>query len=295
MRDFDENNITEAVIKSFDATPDRRLRQIMTSLVHHLHDLIRDVELSFDEWSAAVDFLTRTGQMCTDTRQEFILLSDTLGASMLVDAINHRQTRGVTETTVLGPFFVEAAPEHPLGADISGPMEGEPLYITGSVSSEDGRRLEGAIVDVWHADGDGFYDVQQIEKLEGLAGRARFRTDANGEFEFWTIMPQYYPIPNDGPVGKMLDATGRHPNRPAHVHFLIAAEGFEPLVTHVFAADSPWLDSDAVFGVKNSLIAEFTRMPSAAAPSGGRTASEYRRLSYDFGLKSSSPAKAQSR
>jgi hydroxyquinol 1,2-dioxygenase len=287
MRDFDETNITEAVVESFGATPDPRLRQVVTSLVHHLHDFIRDVDLKFDEWSTAIDFLTKTGHMCTDTRQEFILLSDVLGASMLVDAVNHSMPGGATQTTVLGPFFVDTAPEYPLGADISGRMTGEPLFVTGIVQSEDGRPLAGSAIDVWHADDDGFYDVQQMEKLGGLAGRARFYADERGEFNFWSIVPKFYPIPDDGPVGQLLNATGRHPNRPAHVHFLIAAEGYETLVTHVFAADSPWLDSDAVFGVKNTLIKDFAHMPAGVAMDGREMDRPYRHLDYRFGLKAS--------
>lgn len=195
MRDFDETNITEAVVESFSGTPDPRMRQVVTSLVRHLHDFIRDVDLTFDEWSNAINFLTRTGHMCTGTRQEFILLSDVLGASMLVDAINHRMPGSATQTTVLGPFFVEDAPEYPLGADISGEMTGEPLFVTGSVQSEDGRPLPGAAIDVWHADDGGFYDVQQMEKLGGLAGRARFYADEHGEFHFWSISRNSIPFP----------------------------------------------------------------------------------------------------
>ena len=279
MRDFDETNITAAVIEQFGAATDPRLKRIMTSLVQHLHDFVRDVEPTFEEWSCAIDYLTRTGQTCTDKRQEFILLSDTLGISMLVDAINHRMPEGATETTVLGPFYVDGPPELPLGADVSGGMAGEPLLVEGTVSSSDGAPLAGAIVDIWQADGDGYYDVQQPE-LEGMLLRARFRTDEEGRFRFRSIMPAYYPIPHDGPVGQMLAATKRHPNRPAHVHFMIAAPGHETLITHIFAADSPYLDSDAVFGVKNSLIAEF-----AHRPAGDAAERDHRYLAYDFGLK----------
>ena len=279
MRDFDETNITAAVIEQFGAATDPRLKRIMTSLVQHLHDFVRDAEPTFEEWSCAIDYLTRTGQTCTDKRQEFILLSDTLGISMLVDAINHRMPEGATETTVLGPFYVDGPPELPLGADVSGGMAGEPLLVEGTVSSSDGAPLAGAIVDIWQADGDGYYDVQQPE-LEGMLLRARFRTDEEGRFRFRSIMPAYYPIPHDGPVGQMLAATKRHPNRPAHVHFMIAAPGHETLITHIFAADSPYLDSDAVFGVKNSLIAEF-----AHRPAGDAAERDHRYLAYDFGLK----------
>ncbi|KMO33568.1 hydroxyquinol 1,2-dioxygenase [Methylobacterium variabile] len=285
MRDFNEHTITQAVVDRFAETPDPRLKAVLTSLVRHLHDFVRDVDLTFEEWQAGIAFLTRTGQMCDQHRQEFILLSDTLGVSMLVDAINHRMPEGATETTVLGPFYVEEAPERPNGADISGPLEGTPLLVTGSVSSADGRPLAGATVDVWHADDDGAYDVQQLDALGGLAGRAQFRTDAEGRFHFWTVMPAWYPIPADGPVGEMLKATARHPNRPAHVHFMIAAPGHETLITHVFAADSPWLDSDAVFGVKTSLIAAFAEHPAGPAPDGRAMERPFRHLAYDFGLK----------
>jgi protocatechuate 3,4-dioxygenase beta subunit len=281
MRDFDENNITDAVIERFGSTPDARLKTIMTSLVGHLHDFVRDVELTFDEWDYAIGYLTRTGQMCTDKRQEFILLSDTIGVSMLVDAINHRMPEGTTETTVLGPFYVAQPPVSPLGADISGGMKGDPLVVEGSVSSSDGQPLPNAVVDVWQADGDGYYDVQRPELSSALL-RARFRTDGEGKFYFRSIMPSFYPIPDDGPVGEMLNATGRHPNRPAHIHFMIAAAGHETLITHVFDAESPYLDSDAVFGVKNSLIANFSRPGTANAAAG--IVIPFRHLKYDFGL-----------
>ncbi len=244
MRDFDEHNITQAVIERFAATPDARLKQLVTSLVTHLHGFVRDVEPTFAEWEAAIQFLTRTGQMCDDKRQEFILLSDTLGVSMLVDAINHRLPAGATETTVLGPFFV----------------------------------------DVWQSDDDGFYDVQRPE-LASAALRGRFRADAAARIWFRTIQPAAYPIPYDGPVGDMLRATNRHPWRPAHVHFMISSPGYETLVTHVFAAGDEYLDSDAVFGVKNSLIREFPRHPPGRMPDGAETAAPWRHLSYDFGLK----------
>jgi hydroxyquinol 1,2-dioxygenase len=283
MRDFDEYNITDAVIASLAQTKDARLKTVMTSLVRHLHDFVRDVDLSFDEWNHAIDFLTRTGHMCSDKRQEFILLSDTLGVSMLVDAINHRMPKGATETTVLGPFFVASRPDEPPGADISHGLEGEKLLVEGSVTSPDGTPLVGATVDVWQADDDGYYDVQRPELQSSLL-RARFRTDAEGRFFFRSIMPAFYPIPDDGPVGEMLGALGRHPNRPAHIHFMIAADGYETLITHIFNAESPYLDSDAVFGVKNSLIATFGK--NAGAGSG-------RILNYRFGLKPLSPGAKQ--
>ena len=239
----------------------------MTSLVRHLHDFVRDVELTFDEWSYAIDFLTRTGQMCSATRQEFILLSDTLGVSMLVDAINHRTPESATQTTVLGPFYEQNPPELRHGADVSGGLQGEPLFVEGSVAAAGGARLANAVVDIWQSDDEGYYDVQRPE-VEEPTLRARFRTDAQGRFSFWSVMPKFYPIPEDGPVGEMLRATNRHPNRPAHVHFMISEPGYETLITHVFANDSSYLDSDAVFGVKEALIREFTREAPGSAPGG---------------------------
>ena len=222
MRNFDEATITDAVLQRVRAAKDDRIRQVSEALVRHLHAFVREIEPTQAEWEAGIDFLTRTGQMCDDKRQEFILLSDTLGVSMLVDAINHRTPEGATETTVLGPFYVQRAPEHPLGADISGTMEGAPLLVTGTVSTAGGKPLAGAVVDVWHSDDDGYYDVQQLDEIGELAMRARFRTDENGRFWFWSIKPAAYPIPHDGPVGKMLEAQGRHPWRPAHVHFMMS-------------------------------------------------------------------------
>jgi hydroxyquinol 1,2-dioxygenase len=288
LTDFDEHTITRAVLDRFAATPDPRLRRILDSLVRHLHGFIRDVEPSFAEWEAAIGFLTRTGQTCSATRQEFILLSDTLGASMLVDAINHRMKQGATETTVLGPFYVPDAPELPNGAIVPQSGAGEALYVEGSVSAAGGGPLAGAIVDIWHSDRDGFYDVQRPD-LAGPAGRARFRTDAAGCFRFWTSLPALYPIPTDGPVGEMLTATARHPYRPAHVHFMIAAPGHETLVTHLFVAGDPYLDSDAVFGVKQSLIKDYAQRPPGVAPDGRRMESGWRHLRHEFGLRPLAP------
>ncbi len=294
MRDFNENNITDAVVDRYKNTPNPRFKQIMSSLVKHLHDFVRDVELTEDEWAMGIDFLTRTGQLCTDKRQEFILLSDTLGVSMLVDAINHRFTEGATESTVLGPFYVQNPPEAELGADIKGEAKGEPLYVDGSILSDDGKPVANAIVDVWHSDAEGFYDVQ-LPELEEPTLRARFHSDSQGRFRFWTILPRYYPIPYDGTVGEMLNASARHPYRPAHVHFKIMADGHETLVTHLFVNGDQYLDSDAVFAVKNSLIRDFEREAPGAAPDGKKMDAAWRRLHNDFVLskakaKTSAPA-----
>jgi hydroxyquinol 1,2-dioxygenase len=282
MRDFDEFTITEAVLAQVAAAPDARTRQVSTALVRHLHAFVREIEPTQAEWAAGIDFLTQVGKMCDDKRQEFILLSDTLGVSMQVDAINHRRADGATETTVLGPFYIEGPPMFEAGADISNGMPGMRLYVEGTVATLDGAPVAGARVDVWHADGEGGYDVQQ---RNDPAGRGRFRTDAAGRFHFWTIRPSFYPVPHDGPVGRMLAAQGRHPYRPAHVHFMIAAEGYETLVTHVFAEGDEYLDSDVVFGVKDSIVRPYTEHEPGTAPDGTVTTAPYARLRYDFRLK----------
>jgi hydroxyquinol 1,2-dioxygenase len=272
MRNADEATITQAVLEQVGRAADPRQRAISAALVRHLHAFIKEIEPTQAEWAQAIGFLTRVGALCSDTRQEFILLSDTLGASMLVDAINHRLPAGATETTVLGPFYLPQPPEFPMGANISGGMTGEPLLVEGQVRSTDGTPIADAVVDTWHTDADGFYDVQGAAGLAKLAGRARFRTGPDGGFRFRSIVPASYPIPHDGPVGDMLRAQGRHPHRPAHVHFMIAAAGCETLVTHLFVAGDPYLDSDAVFGVKDSLVVALDRRGDEAA------------LRYDFVL-----------
>jgi hydroxyquinol 1,2-dioxygenase len=292
MRNFDEFTITQAVLERVGDAPDPRVRQISEALVRHLHAFVREIEPTIEEWQAGVEFLTRTGQLCDENRQEFILLSDTLGVSMLVDAINHRLPQGATETTVLGPFYVANPPERPLGANISEGTAGEPLFVSGTVASADGRPIANAIVDTWHSDDHGYYDVQRLEDTNAFSMRARFRTDEDGRFHFWTVKPAAYPIPHDGPVGEMLAAQGRHPWRPAHVHFMIDAPGFEKLVTHVFEEGDRYLDSDAVFGVKDSLIRRFEPCPPGTAPDGRTMDKPYVRLHYDFGLKETSRSAA---
>jgi len=291
MRNFDEQSITDAVIARHADCTDPRLKAIATSLVRHLHDFIRDVQPTFEEWMAAVEFMTKTGQMCDDKRQEFILLSDTLGVSMLVDAINHRQPDGATETTVLGPFYVQGVPESPPGADISGGVPGMPLFIEGTVHGSDGKPIPGAMVDIWNSTPDGLYDVQ-MPGLDGPAVRGRLRTDASGHFHCRTTMCASYPIPTDGPVGKMLTALKRQPMRPAHVHFMIAAPGYDTLVTHVFVKGDPYLDVDPVFGVKDSLVIDVPLEQTVVKADGTRVELPHRYLRYDFGLKPATAAKA---
>jgi len=284
MRNFDENNITGAVLERLQGAKSARARQVSEALVRRLHDFIREIEPTFEEWESGVKFLTEIGKKCTENRQEFILLSDTLGASMLVDAINHRLPEGATETTVLGPFFVENAPSLTLGADISPGMPGEKLFVEGSVSAGPGKPLAGAVIDVWHSDKDGYYDVQHYDEGGATTMRGRFTADANGRFWLWTIVPSFYPIPNDGPVGDMLRAQGRHPYRPAHVHFMISAPGFETLVTHVFVDGDKYLDSDVVFGVKDSLVRKLARRPAGTAAQGRAVEHPFAEMKYDFVL-----------
>ena len=282
MRNFDETNLTEAVLERVSQAASPRMRSISQALVRHLHAFVKEIEPTQEEWTAAIAFLTRTGQTCSETRQEFILLSDTLGVSMLVDAINHRQAGQATQTTVLGPFYVQQAPEYALGGDISNGLKGRPLLVEGSVSGLDGRPIAGAVVDTWHTDGDGFYDVQGPDGLATLAGRARFRADTEGRFWFRSVVPASYPIPDDGPVGDMLKAQGRHPFRPAHVHFMVGAPGRETLVTHVFLAGDQNLDSDVVFGVKGALIRKLEHAEPGQTPRGTIVMEATAVFRYDF-------------
>ncbi len=282
MPDTQEDAITRTVLDAVQTTADPRLRQIGEAVVRHLHALVREIEPTQAEWRAAIDFLTRTGHLCSETRQEFILLSDALGVSMLVDAVNHRHPQGATETTVLGPFYVEGPQPFENGAEISGGLSGAPLLIRGSVAATDGRPLAGAVVDIWHADDQGFYDVQY--RPDARAGRGRLRTDAQGRFGCWSVRPVSYPIPHDGTVGAMLKTQGRHPYRPAHVHFMIAAPGFETLVTHLFLSGDRYLTSDVVFGVKDSIIVDLIEHPAGTAPDGRDLATPFAELSHDFRL-----------
>jgi len=258
-----EQRLTEAVLASLGQCKDPRRREIMDALVRHLHAFVREVELTEEEWHQAIRFLTATGQMCDDKRQEFILLSDVLGVSMLVDAVNNRKRPGSTESTVLGPFYVADAPERALGDSICLDGKGEPLFVSGRVLDEQGAPIAGASLDVWQAHEDGFYDVQQPGVQPAMNLRGLFKADQDGRFWFRSVKPRHYSIPYDGPVGKLLAALGRHPNRPAHLHVIVAAEGFAPVTTHIFVDDDPYLASDAVFGVKESLIGKFIRHDDA--------------------------------
>ncbi|MGO4728027.1 MULTISPECIES: intradiol ring-cleavage dioxygenase [unclassified Inquilinus] len=266
---FTEENSADVVIGRMK-TKDARFREVMGAVIRHLHEVVKEVEPTNDEWMAAIQFLTRTGQISTDWRQEYILLSDTLGVSMLVDAINNRKPSGATETTVLGPFYVSDAPRYDNGANICLDGKGQPLLVRGRVTDTEGRPVAGALLDVWQTNEDGFYDVQQKGVQPDMNLRGVFRTDADGRYWFRSVKPRFYPIPSDGPVGQLLDRMGRHPFRPAHIHFIVGAEGFEPITTHIFSPDCPYLHSDTVFGVKESLIADYRQVddPLQAAEQG---------------------------
>jgi hydroxyquinol 1,2-dioxygenase len=258
MRNLTQDNITQAVIARFADTPDPRLKEIMTSLVQHLHAFAREVKLTEAEWYRGIDFLTRVGHITDDQRQEFILLSDTLGLSMLTVAMNNDKPAGCTEATVFGPFFVEGAPSFDLGEDVANGAPGIPCLVRGTVRGLDGEPVPGAEIQVWQADAEGKYDVQR-EGLEAQQARGVLHANGKGQYHFRSILAEAYPIPDDGPVGEMLRATGRHPWRPAHLHFMITAPGYERLITHVFRNGDPYLDSDAVFGVRQSLVADWVK------------------------------------
>ena len=283
MRNLTEGNLTEAVLAKLEGATDARFKEIMGSLISHLHGFIREVDLTETEWLTAIQFLTATGKKCDDKRQEFILLSDTLGVSMLVDAINHRKPGGATETTVLGPFYVSNAKEMPMWADVAGNAPGGPAYVSGRVLDVDGKPIAGAVLDVWQTDGEGFYDVQRPGGDEHYA-RGRFTTGANGRYGFRTVKPVSYPVPTDGPVGQMLLGMGRHPYRPAHVHVIATAPGYERVATHLFIEGDEYLDSDAVFGVKHSLVVEFRDHPAGLAPDGKKSAAPFCTAEFDFRL-----------
>lgn len=284
MRNIDQHTITDAVVARFDRCNDPRLREVLGSLVRHLHDFVRETRITEAEWMQGIEFLTATGHMTDDKRQEFILLSDTLGVSMLVVAQNHAAPPGVTESTVFGPFHVADAPELPPGADMAAGAPGELLFADCTVRDPQGRPVGGATVDVWQADAEGLYDVQRPD-LAGHQARAVFRTDAQGRLRLRSILPVAYPVPTDGPVGRMLEASGRHPWRPAHVHFMVQAPGFRTLITHVFRDGDPYLDSDVVFGVRQSLVARFVPHAAGSGPHAADTAGAYHQLDFDFVLQ----------
>lgn len=283
MPQFSETSITDAVLERFAECGDPRFKTIMTSLVRHLHGFVREVGLTEAEWIAGIQFLTATGQTCTDRRQEFILLSDTLGVSTLVDAINNRKPAGALESAVQGPYYWEGAPERPLGSNLAEGVKGEPAFYSGRALGLDGAPVAGALLDVWSGDGEGNYDMQLPGQTE-MKARGKLRTDAQGRYWFRSIRPTCYPVPTDGPVGAMLDRMGRHPFRPGHIHMIVSAPGFRPVTTQLFVAGDAYLDSDAVFGVKDSLVIDFQRHEPGVAPTGDRMDVPFYTVEYDFAL-----------
>jgi hydroxyquinol 1,2-dioxygenase len=289
MREFDQESITQAVASRLAECDDPRFTRIMTSLVTHLHDFVREVSLTESEWLTAIQFLTDVGKTCTDRRQEYILLSDTLGVSVLVITLNHPADQGSAESTVMGPFYWEDAPELPRGSNLAAGVKGEPTFYSGRVLSVDGRPLENALLDIWSGDGEGNYDMQ-IPGEPGMKARGRIRTDTEGRYWFWSIKPTFYPVPTDGPVGRMLRKMGSHPYRPGHIHMIVSAPGHLPVTTHLFVAGSQYLESDAVFGMKESLVTQFERHPPGAGPSGERVDTPFYTVNYEFRLRPAAAA-----
>jgi hydroxyquinol 1,2-dioxygenase len=279
-----EEALVEKVVASFDQSPDARLRELAQSLTRHLHAFLREVRLTEDEWQQGIAFLTKAGHITDDKRQEFILLSDVLGASMQTIAINNQAYADATEATVTGPFFVEGSPQIPLGGDMAAGAPGQPCWVQGQVTGTDGKPVPGARVELWEADDDGFYDVQYPD--DRVAARAYLYTDEEGGFRFWALTPTPYPIPHDGPVGRLLQATGRSPMRAAHLHFMVSAESKRTLCTHVFVRGDELLSSDAVFGVKDSLVRDFEQQPAGTPTPDGRDLGDtpWARVRFDIVL-----------
>ena len=279
-----EAQLVERVAASFGATPDPRFKELMQALTRHLHAFLREVRLTEEEWQRAIEFLTTAGHITDDRRQEFILLSDVLGASMQVIAINNEAYRNATEATVFGPFFVEGSPEIQLGGDIAAGAPGEPCWVEGTVTDTSGKPVPHALIEVWEADQDGLYDVQYSDGR--VAARGHLYSDAEGRYQFWAVTPTPYPIPHDGPVGRLLAATSRSPMRASHLHFMVKADGFRTLVTHIFVLGDEFLDRDSVFGVKDSLVKDFTPQPVGTPTPDGRNLGDraWSRVRFDIVL-----------
>lgn len=292
-------DLTRAVLARLDGCADERFRQVMQALVRQLHAFAREVSLTPDEWRAAIDFLTAAGQACTPQRQELVLLSDTLGLSMLVVALAQAQAAGhgegaidATDPTVEGPYYIDGAPECPCGTDIAEGVRGEATFYAGRVTDTEGNPLSGALLDVWSGDGEGCYDMQSGAPMRA---RGRFRTDDQGRYWFWSIRPAPYPVPADGPVGDMLVRMGRHPYRPGHIHMKVSAPGHRAVTTHLFVAGGDYLDSDAVFGVRESLVVDFDRHGPGEAADGRRMRKPYWSAHYDFRLAPDTDVAPQAR
>ena len=279
-----EAELVERVVTSFEGTPGPRLKELAQALTRHLHAFLREVRLTEEEWQQAIEFLTAAGHITDDRRQEFILLSDVLGASMQTITINNEAHGNATEATVFGPFFVEGSPDVGLGGDLAGGAPGEPCWVEGTVTDTDGKPVPGALIEVWEADEDGFYDVQYTD--DRVSGRGHLDADDEGRYRFWGVTPTPYPIPDDGPVGRLLAATGRSPMRASHLHFMVTADGFRTLVTHIFPSGDELLDRDSVFGVRDSLVVDFDRQAGGTPTPDGRALGDepWSRVRFDIVL-----------
>ncbi len=292
MRQFNEDTLTAAVVERFQKAQDPRFRQIITSAVKHLHAFAREVNLTEEEWFEGIKYLTAVGQKCDDKRQEFILLSDILGLSMMIVALNHKTVPGATEATVLGPFFAHGAKEYDYGADLreGATLKGEDVYVSGRVVSLDGKPVANAALDIWQAKADGIYDVQTEG---GFELRGRVKANAQGEYAFKSYKPKFYSVPVDGPVGELIRATGNHHMRPAHMHAIVSAPGYQQVITHVFVEGDPYLDGDAVFAVKDSLIGKYVKVNDPAEARRLGMPNPFLKLTWDFKLAPDAGVKAR--
>jgi hydroxyquinol 1,2-dioxygenase len=278
-----EENLTDLAIERWSQIPDPRLRQIMTAMIKHMHAFVREIEPNREEWLTAIDWLTRTGQLCDDMRQEFILASDVFAVSMLIDAINNRHQSGATLTTVEGPFHVAASPERADGAPMTEGAPGVPLFVVGSVHSTDGKPIAGCVLDMWQTDGDGYYEAQL--EVDQPWMRAIYRTGADGSFCVRTVAPVGYTIPMDGTVGELMNRTTISYMRPAHIHFHLRAPGYHEVITHLFEKGHQYIDTDVVFGVKEPLIVAFKAQPPGRAPNGDQIDTPWFLVEYAFRLQ----------
>jgi hydroxyquinol 1,2-dioxygenase len=274
--------ITQEVLARYEKTPDPRLRQIMLSLIKHIHGFAKEVKLTSEEWHFAIQYLEESGKWCMPGRSEFMIFSDALGLSMLTVTQDYPKPAHATEATLVGPFLLENAPKFAMGTDISGGAAGTPMHAQGVIRDTEGQPVAHTVIDVWHSDDRGLYDVQDDLEKNGAWARAELTTDADGRYHFWSVLPVDYPIPQDGTAIRMLRATTNRTMRPAHLHFRLQAPGHRTLVTHIFDKNSEHLNSDAVFGVRPSLIADFVHHDAGIAPDGKKMDSEFYTLDYDF-------------